>query len=240
MQLKYYLFLAVVAAGILGSVLLRKLTLPAALTGGLIAAGVFAGAGFTGISQMALFFIAGTMATSWKASLKEQLGAAEKNKGRRTAGQVIANTAVAGITGCLAWLFPAQQELFRLMMAASLASAAGDTFSSELGMVYGKRFYNILSLRSDQRGLDGVVSVEGTLLGIAGTALIAMVYACGYGWNISLLWIVVAGTAGNIADSLFGAAFERRQYIGNNAVNFLNTMVAALVACLIVYVCNDR
>ncbi len=234
MQQTCYLLL-VIAAGIFASVRMHKLTLAAALTGGAIALAVFAGAGFTGIAEMALFFILGTAATSWKATVKEQLGAAEKNKGRRTAGQVIANAGVAGITGCLAWLFPGHQELFRLMMAASLASATADTLSSELGMVYGRRFYNILTLRRDSKGLNGVISAEGTLLGIAGAIIIGLCYVIGVDWNTGFIWIVIAGTAGNITDSLLGASLERRQYLGNNAVNFLNTAIAAIVAWLLAW-----
>jgi uncharacterized membrane protein len=42
--------------------------------------------------------------------------------------------------------------------------------------------------------------------------------------------IVFAGVMGNLADSVLGAALERRHYIGNDTVNFLNTLFAALVA----------
>jgi uncharacterized membrane protein len=35
---------------------------------------------------------------------------------------------------------------------------------------------------------------------------------------------------GNLADSFMGATLERQQVLSNNAVNFLNTFLAALVA----------
>jgi uncharacterized protein (TIGR00297 family) len=97
-------------------------------------------------------------------------------------------------------------------------------------MVYGKRFYNILSWKKEAKGLDGVISLEGTLIGIAGACIIGLIYTAGRGIDKGLLVIVVAGTAGNLADSLFGAALERKGYLNNDWVNFLNTLSAVLLA----------
>lgn len=208
-----------------------KLTFIGALTGGLIALLIYEGAGYTGIAMLALFFIAGSWATGWHFHQKVAFGTAEERKGRRTAGQVIANGGVAAILGATAWGFHNNISLLQIMMAGGLAAAMADTLSSELGTVYGSRFYHILSLKPDQRGLDGVVSLEGTLIGVAGAGLMAVVYSIGFGWGMQFCWIVLAGAAGNAVDSVLGAALERGQRIGNNMVNFLNTLTGALV-CL--------
>jgi uncharacterized membrane protein len=42
-----------------------------------------------------------------------------------------------------------------------------------------------------------------------------------------------AGVAGMIFDSLLGATLERRHWLGNNAVNFASTLVAAGMAFLL-------
>jgi uncharacterized membrane protein len=42
----------------------------------------------------------------------------------------------------------------------------------------------------------------------------------------------VAGIFGNLCDSILGASLERKQFIGNNTVNFLNTLFAAIFALL--------
>ncbi|OKS88672.1 hypothetical protein RG47T_4150 [Mucilaginibacter polytrichastri] len=216
------------------SVQFKKLTIPAALTGGLIGLLIYHGAGITGIAMLTLFFILGSGATGWQLRSKQQIGAAEKDKGRRTAGQVIANAGIAALIGAIIWYIPKAAASHRLMMAGSLAAATADTLSSELGTVYGRRFYNSITFKKDQRGLDGVVSLEGTLIGMVGAALIGVVYSIGFGWGINLLWIMIAGTIGNLADSVLGATLERKRLISNNTVNFLNTLVGALV-CLLLF-----
>jgi uncharacterized protein (TIGR00297 family) len=140
---------------------------------------------------------------------------------------------VAAITGLLAWLYPNQLLVFEMMMAGALASATADTLSSELGTLYGKKFYNVLSFKIDRRGENGVVSLEGTFIGIIGSALIAMVHALSNGWNDQCWFIVIAGTIGNLTDSIIGATLERQRLIGNDAVNFINTLVGAFTVYLL-------
>ena len=236
MSLQYVLLLMILAGTMIGSVATGKLTVAAAITGGVLGVLVYAGAGFTGIAMVAVFFLMGTLATSWKKGYKERAGLSEMNSSRRNAGQVVANAGVAAICGLLCYFFQQYAFVLRLMMAASLSSAMADTLSSELGNVYGRRFYNILTLQKDTRGLNGVVSLEGTGMGIAGSMVVALVYAIGFGiaWSTFMI-IVIAGTTGNLFDSVLGASLERKRYLNNDAVNFLNTAIAAVVA-LILYI----
>jgi uncharacterized protein (TIGR00297 family) len=224
------LVVGLLGLGMAYSVRAGKLTPAAAATGGGLGLLIYAGSGFTGLALLALFFGLGTAASGWRVAEKRRLGLAEENKGRRTAGQVIANAGVAGLLGLLAWQWPPAAPLARLMLAGSFAAATADTLASELGNVYGRRYYNILSFKPDARGLNGVVSLEGTALGLAGTAVLSAAYCLDAGWGPAFGWLLVAGTAGNLADSVLGATVERRGLIGNNAVNFLNTLTGALVA----------
>jgi uncharacterized protein (TIGR00297 family) len=233
-----YGFLALILiSGIGYSVSAKKLTVIAALTGAAVACLVFAGAGYTGIAMMTCFFILGSAATSWQHHKKQNFTTAEEHQSGRSAGQVLANAGSAAIAGALALIFPIYAHIWVLIMAACFSSATADTLSSELGTVYGKRFFNIITWKPDQRGFNGVVSLEGTLIGTAGCLVIAIIYAIGFGWDIKLiLGIIIAGTAGNIADSILGATLERRGYAGNNFVNFLNTLIAASVMLLIYFI----
>lgn len=230
MTTSYILLSVVLLVVMCFSVWKRKLTVPAALLGGIIGVSMYVGAGWKGVWMLGAFFALGVMATAWKKEQKQANAAGEAHSQQRSAAQVFANGGVAAIAAILAYLLPAQAELFRLLLAAALASAMADTLSSELGMVYGKRFFNILSGNPEAKGLDGVISIEGTLIGVAG-ALIAGVIHILPGWNgTELLIVTVSGIIGNLADSLAGALWERKQLIGNNTVNFLNTLVAAAIA----------
>lgn len=211
----------------------NKLTVPGSLVGGILALFIFAGTGLTGIFMLAAFFILGSAATSWKASLKNNLNLRETNKGKRTVIQVLANAGVAGAIGLLIILLPDKLLFLKPMLAASLSSAAADTLSSELGNVYGRNFYNIVTLKKDKRGLDGVVSLEGFVFGILGSSIIAIAYFLFEGFDRTFIWIIISGSVGNLVDSVLGATLQRKHFLTNNSVNCLNTFIAALFMLII-------
>jgi len=225
----------ILGIGMLYSVRAGKLTVAGACMGGVLGVLLFLGAGYTGLAMLGAFFLLGSAASGWRVEEKRCSGLAEENKGRRTASQALANGGVAGILGLLSWWQPTYAPVLQLMIAGSFAAAAADTLASELGNVYGRRYYNILTLKPDTRGLNGVISLEGTLLGLVGSFLIAVIYSLGFGWSKAIWWLLVAGTVGNLADSVLGATLERRQYLSNDAVNFLNTLVGALTAALLYF-----
>ena len=224
-----FLFIAFILAGVIGAVIAKKLTITASITGGVLAALIFFGVGWLGIAFMTCFFLLGTLTTSWKKNYKLASGIVKKDDARRNTGQVLANGGVAGVLGALAIVFPQHQLLFLFLIATSFSAATSDTISSELGTVYGRNFYDILSLKRGVRGENGIISIEGTFFGILGSTFIAAIYSAEYGLDQRSIWIVVAGTIGNLADSVLGATLERRNVLGNDAVNLLNTAIAAAV-----------
>ena len=225
-------FILLCTAAIVTTVL-KKLDAKAAVAAVIIGFVAWLGEGYTGIALLATFFIAGTLATSFKMHIKQQAGLAEQHRGQRTAAQVIANGGVTAILSLLSFVCVQQQPLLLFMIASSLSSATADTVSSELGNVYGKKFYNIMNFKKDIRGLNGVISFEGTMIGVAGSSLIALIYTLQAGFTIHFLWIVIAGTIGNLTDSVLGATLERKHILNNDAVNFLNTLTSALVGLLL-------
>jgi len=229
-MLQYGLIASFIGIGMALSVWTKKLTLSASLIGGLLAFLIYMGSGLLGLVLLSTFFIIASLATIWKSAEKQTKLLENNDHKRRNAGQVWANAGLAGLLGVLAWIFPAYQDVFITMLAACFSSALSDTLSSELGNVYGKFFYNIISLKRDRKGLNGVISVEGTLFGIAGSVLIALIYGLFKGFSIDFWIIILAGTLGNLSDSILGATLERRNLLTNNAVNFSNTVVAALVS----------
>jgi uncharacterized protein (TIGR00297 family) len=225
------IILLLLVAGAAASAHWKKLTPAAALTGLVLGYTIYAGSSYAGLLLLALFFILGTAATAWKKSEKLAIKGSATHQSTRNAGQVFANAGVAALTAAIALLFPQNKPLCSLMLAASLASATADTLSSELGMVYGRRCYNILTWKRDERGLDGVISLEGTLIGAGGAAIIAAIYLLTQRttWPHALI-VLAAGIFGNLADSYLGATLERKSVLSNDAVNFLNTLLAALFA----------
>lgn len=218
-------------------VLLRMLTWQAGLSGAVIAWCLWLGTGFTGIGLLALLFGLGAGATRWARAVRRAPISTKKSlKPDRTASQVWANGGLAGLAGLLAILFPSQQAFFLLLAAAAITSATADTLSSELGTLYGSRFFNIRSLQPDQRGADGAVSWEGSCFGLAGSMLLALFYWIMTKQEIESLIVLLAGNFGNLADSYFGARWQRNGKLNNDQVNGLNTLVAVVTAILLSFV----
>jgi uncharacterized protein (TIGR00297 family) len=223
------------------SVLARKIDIPGSVAGWCCAFAIFLGGSWTGLGLLFLFFAAGSVASSWRASEKRALGVEQENRGVRSVVHALANAGVAAVCGFLAWSLPQYEkssfaDVCRIILAASLAAATSDTFSSEFGNVYGKRFVNILTLKPDTRGLDGVVSLEGLLFGVLGSACVAGLFAIGMGWSLSVAIIFLAGIAANLLDSVLGASLQRVGLMNNHSVNFAATLAGALVAYALVFV----
>jgi uncharacterized protein (TIGR00297 family) len=174
---------------------------------------------------------------------KESLGTAEGRRGR-SASQVAANLGLAALVLSepirislvdSRWLslHARSANLIPAMALASLAEAAADTVSSEIGQVLGGRPRMITNLRSAEPGTDGAISVAGTLAGAAAAAIVAGVGTWAMRGDGSLFTISCAGAIfGLIFDSLLGATMERKGWLNNDAVNFLSTASAAGFALL--------
>jgi uncharacterized protein (TIGR00297 family) len=116
-------------------------------------------------------------------------------------------------------------------MVAAFATATNDTLASEIGQAFGKRHYLVTSFRRVAAGTNGAVSLEGTLAGLLGGAVLAAV-----AWGLGLVTatgaiiVTVAAFAGATVESYLGATVERVQRLDNELVNFSNTLVGALAA----------
>lgn len=206
---------------------------PGAAVGWLLALAIFAGTGAAGLLWLLLFFLMGTAASRHQLQHKQRLGLAQGPRARRSVANALGNGGVAALAALLAWGWPAVAPYGPVLVAGSLAAATADTLGSELGNVWGSRFVNVLTFRADQRGRDGVVSLEGTLAGAAGAAALAAVCGFTHGWP-SAVAVWLAGVAGNAADSLLGATLQRRGVVSNHGVNLLATAVGAVLAAVLV------
>src|SRR5690606_24323244 len=112
----------IITAGVLISMLTKKLTVTAALTGALLGFLIYRGAGITGLAMLTTFFVLGAGATAWKQNTKKQAGLAEINDGRRNTGQVVANAGAAAILALLAKNV-GHTAILQLMIAGCFSAA---------------------------------------------------------------------------------------------------------------------
>ena len=182
-----------------------------------------------------LTFAAGRLGRAKEKNVEDIQEVRERKRGR-SASQVIANLGV----GALALAAPItilSLPLSTTMLLAALAEATADTLSSELGSAFGGTPVLLTTFRRVEAGTDGAVSLFGTLCGIIGAILVVLAGA----WAMRLpLTGSMAATTGAIAglffDSILGATVERRGWLGNDWVNFLSTLFAALVALTVILV----
>jgi uncharacterized protein (TIGR00297 family) len=164
---------------------------------------------------------------------KTLLGIAEARAGRRGAGNAIANTGIAAAAAVLSTLTYAHDAAL-LALAAALTAGASDTVASEIGKAWGRTTWLIAPLRRVAPGTSGAISLEGTAAGVIGAcALAAIAWAVGIVPRAAIPPVVAAATIASFIESGLGATLERPGVLNNDALNFINTGVAAFAAVMI-------
>lgn len=216
---------------------MRAATLGGAATGALVAASIYlwSPGWHTGLWPLAALLTLTLFATRFGRKAKETLGVAEDRRGR-TAAQVAANIGMAAICGVpltLAAILSAGtvSKIWLIGMVAALGEATADTLSSEFGQVLGGEPRLLTTMRRVPRGTDGAVTAIGTFCGLAGAAVVVAAAVPALGFGAEQAGVALGGAAlGMLVDSLLGEWVERRGWLGNDAVNTLSTLVAALMA----------
>src|SRR5271154_1553096 len=217
--------------------ILRAATLPAALTGGLFTISLYLWIpGWrTLLWPLLALFLLTFAATRFGRRRKEALGVAEGKRGR-AASQVVANLGTAVVSGIPisahhVWLGLYPGRIALIAAIAALGEATADTLSSELGEVLGGEPYMLDTSRRVPAGTDGAISLNGTLAGAAGAAVITAVAALLFSFTaVESAIAFAAAIAGLFIDSLLGATLERLRWLNNDAVNALSPLAAALFA----------
>jgi len=204
-----------------------SIDMPGALSAIVIGTAITAGSGLRGFALMLVFFVVGSAVTRAGYAIKLARGIAQERGGARGWRNAWANGGVPALLGLLAGAASGEHAALLLAAyAASVATAAADTCSSELGKAYGRRTFMLTTLRPVVPGTEGAVSLEGTLGGLAGAAAVASVgLALGlYGGTTAAL-VTVAGLLGSLAESVIGSVAERRGWLDNDQLNALNTAI---------------
>ncbi|MCK5660734.1 MAG: TIGR00297 family protein [Methanosarcinales archaeon] len=235
-----YIGIAIVFAFILGFLAYRvgvsdiSGILSATLVGALIIA-------FTSIWWFVLllaFYALGGLFTKYKYAYKKARGVAEKKGGARGYRNVFSNSVVAVALAVAYPMFNADNLIIFAYLGA-VATAAGDTLASEIGITSTARPYMITTLKRIETGVDGGITVLGegaSLLGASTIGILAVLLGIiDPAANIFIGFIIVAisGFAGTNIDSYLGATLQRRGMLTNNGVNLVSTMAGALMAAVL-------
>jgi uncharacterized protein (TIGR00297 family) len=209
--------------------------------------------GWRGWTVCVLYLFLGQLVTKVGFDKKTALGIAEGRGGRRGPENVWGSA----LTGVLCAAAAAQaikssslstasttflglsSNAWILGYVASLATKLADTFASEIGKAYGKTTFLITSLKPVPRGTEGAISLEGTLASIIGGSLLSM-----YAYAVVQLIPTIDGVAvatlasfvATMVESYIGATLQEKEglkWMSNEVVNFLNTLIGAVIAILL-------
>ncbi|BAQ64732.1 TIGR00297 family protein [Geminocystis sp. NIES-3709] len=185
------------------------------------------------------YFLVGSGITKVGIKQKEAEGIAEKRSGQRGPENVWGSALIATICSLgYVFLSPPWQSFCLIGYVASFATKLSDTCASEIGKAYGKRTFLITNFKPVPRGTEGAVSLEGTLAGMMASIAIAVL-----AWQINMIdfvgviiCLISAFIATNL-ESVIGATLQTKfNWLTNEIVNILNTLIGASIAVLFSYI----
>ena len=215
--------------------------------------------GWAWVALLISFLVLGSAATRYRYKFKLSIHAAEDKRGARGFRNVIANGAVALVASVLNFFYPS--PILPVVFVAAIASASADTLATEIGLLSKAKPVLITRPSSvTPPGISGGVTLLGELSAFVGSAAMALLaFALGIiPFTSVIILAAAAGFVGCTLDSLLGSTIQslyscqvcnaftektlhcgkptRRikgvAVIGNNEVNLLSDVGAALVASL--------
>ena len=224
---------AALAGGVAGLARWRRaLTRDGMLAAAVLGTVVLGRGGWSAAAALNTFFVSSSVLSRVGRARRARLGALAQAKGaERDAWQVLANGGAAG----LALLGP--EPLASAAFLGAVATAAADTWATELGLLAGQTPRLVTTLRPVPAGSSGGVSAAGLLASAAGAAAVGFAAlatprsgdARGVDWNVGgarggdasgVFWRVAGGTlrfavvgvVGALVDSVLGATLQARYW----------------------------
>ncbi len=253
------LSLAIAGAGFLKGALTREGMLAAVVEGTVI----FGGGGWAWGAVLIAFFVLSSALSFYRRREKRSLAEKFAKGSRRDVGQVLANGGLGlllALAFLLSGEAQVRRLLFAAYVGA-MATVNADTWATEIGVLGRGEPRLITTGQVVERGTSGGVTLVGTASALLGGAAMGLVAALFEGaFRRWLLIGAVGGLAGALFDSLLGATVqaiyysERRRketersheadgtpnrllrgwvWMDNDKVNFISSMVGALVAALL-------
>lgn len=192
--------------------------------------------GWRGWLAVVAYLVLGSLVTRLGLREKQDRGLAEARGGRRGPENVWGSAATGALLALLIGAGVESRPLLLVGFSASFAAKLADTFGSEIGKRWGRRPVLITTLRPVPPGTEGAISLAGTLASAVGSVVMTLVL-----WQLQLLpsisislLVMLIGLLATLAESLLGAlAQDRISWLSNEVVNALQTLLAALVAMLL-------
>ncbi|ACB51418.1 DUF92-containing protein [Crocosphaera subtropica ATCC 51142] len=191
-----------------------------------------------GYAVVMFYFLVGSGVTKIGMEEKEAAGIAEKRSGMRGPENVWGSALIATVCALGTLLVDAPwTQLFLLGYVASFSTKLSDTTASEVGKAYGKRTFLITTLKPVSPGTEGAISLEGTLAGIVASGVIALVgYLVGLINLMGIVYCIIAAFIATNLESLIGATLqENLEWMTNEIVNIINTLIGAVVAIVLAW-----
>jgi uncharacterized protein (TIGR00297 family) len=192
----------------------RALSPSGALAATAVGGTVVAGSGIRGGAMLLTFFITSTLLGRLPAG--DHL---EQRRGReRDAVQVMANGGVAAILALASSLpWNRTRALFSAGFGGAVATAAADTWATEIGSRSGTQPRSILTLQPTAPGASGGVTVAGLAASALAAALIARLASAPAGSSVHhpsprAIAIALGGFTGALVDSVLGATVQEVRF----------------------------
>ena len=177
---------------------------------------------------MLSFFILGSSATKYKFEYKKRIGVEQGRGGARGYRNVFSNGIAAAAAAVLFGVF--QQPVFIAMYVGCVATAAGDTLASEIGVTGGVP-YMITTLKKVPIGTNGGITPTGESIALVGSFIVSFVaLLLNVITPVMMVTCTIAGFVGTNIDSLVGATLENRGFLGNAGTNLLATIGGGVCA----------
>ena len=245
----------IVVAFAMAAVLLNTIDGRGFLASAIVGLSIIYGGGLSWFVIVAVFYTLGVAFTLYKYGYKRRLGGAQEKGGTRSWPNILANGGVASAMALLKFTGPTID--LSVLFLGAISTSAADTVATELGLLSHKKPRLITNLaRTVAPGTSGGVTLLGVLSAVFASLVIGfMAFFLGLtSTQLEVMPIcVIGGVLGASFDSVLGATVQRRgycvichkptealrhcgesthvaggvQYIENNVVNLLATVVGA-------------
>ena len=221
----------------------RSLSLSGAISGYLIGIIIFGSGGWPWIIPLVFFFIS--------SSILSHLN--HKEYPERNILQILANGSLGAFFASIYFFYQFPPAI--ILYLGAIGAATADTWATEIGFYSKKEPKLIFSKTIVKRGVSGGITILGLAASMLGAFIVGILGEKILGMNDLLFPIAIGGLAGSATDSILGrfiqAQFEcsicgsktedryhcdkkaklifGSKFIGNDMVNFINTIVGATV-----------